>query len=407
MDLMVKKEKLEEATQNKKYSSDMIDLWQVILLLIKHKLQIFVFVMIGVVISSAIVWERERMSKATQLPEEINLKREYYTNVYEKLKYQKDKKLKKIFKLLNKIQSNKPISEIVAAQYTYKSIDHPDEFKKFNLTNFKSFNPNFMRIGSSNYHVNLLVKKSNTSVLKEELKSIYTDLSTKNQSIGRIHQKKIDAFITYVNDQKGNNDAETVDTKKLHKMFAASVRSDLSKWNSEIVDLEKAITDKVTKASKVLYSLSEQSYIDVNEDFIPLSVWMDLSNQVHRGRKFTSRQGYQIASEIALEGNAYLETVDSISRYFALKNIFNSNDRMSNELVAFIELELKSNKVFIEKPEPPRYSNKVVYLFFTMCMLIVGSLSVFVRVYLESQKGNGKFVARKAELSSALRFWKI
>lgn len=394
------------------FEEDEIDLWQLFLPLVKYKLQILLFLIVGIAIGVGWNWKKNQsnqgidnrfiigdLSRTTEVKKSFEAKLKF-------LELEKEVLYAKLMEAIDRIPDDKQVLRIVAAEYQYRLLDKPEATKTVILDKTELLNPNLMNTNPVDYTVFLIVERADTSELKKDLIKNYEDyikLAASAESIKINRSKVLNALAQ--SDLKAK-EQKTEDLKKASLLIKSNKENpQIDVLNYQIITNTNEAKKKMAEATNILNTYVDNVFFETNNSKIPLTVWNDFKKQFHNNIKDSDMVEYQQAEKIKVSFQAYLDMVLNIESYKAALHL--SNDESKNiKTIKEILPKLKEDPAFAQ---PKAY--KIVNKYSAVAVLValfIGIVSVYLRLFFSKIKiEGGGFEKRKQEFIEALRFWKL
>ncbi len=386
---------------------DEIDLWQLILPLVKYKLQILLFLLLGLAIGFGISWNNYRKTaNATKETTPQLTGAAYYQDRLEKAQNEKQVLWDKLIESMDQINGSQQIMEIVSAEYRYGISGEGAEQQSISLNNFAGFDPRFADRTPENYQLFLTVKQSDIPIVVNRLKGDYEELSKLMEEVQKVKLSLTDFKSNWL---KGKYDGNTTASDLNEILQRQELRSlpELKVLESKHRELSNNINKIMTEVEFALFSLSEQIEFESETNLMPISIWSDIAKQAHQGRRGRDRQEYQQVQATRSQSGLYINKIDEIGRIKSSFHFFDKAYDLPQQVYRLLNIELGNAKQGIPA-SGPRFNpaNKLVLISLIIAFFL-GVFSVYLRVLIiNARKGQG-FEKQKKEFIEALKFWKL
>lgn len=254
----------------KDFDEGEIELWQLLLNLLKYKVQLILVILAGLVLGIGLSWNEFKSQKT--VPTEIEDQIEYFTDLSGKYKTQADRYFSKIINLLQEFDKDQTIVEVVSLEYQYSTVDDPDSPRIIEFSNMDWLNPAVRTSPDFNSNTYLTIKQNQVEDLVNRVKNITKDQYDIDIEIGKLNTLQ---FIKRV--LKLDNDSEAY-KNSVNGISKNNAAIDINKYRET---LTKTYEDLEGKKSFLLFSLSQNIDFSITQMKVPLMFWEDIATQMH------------------------------------------------------------------------------------------------------------------------------
>ena len=393
---------------NKGSEDDEIDFFQLLLPLLKYKVQILLFLIIGILFGIGILWYKITIESVV----ESEKKHKSYQSVVANLQEKKRFMIEDFNSSINRIKSGSSILQIDGAQYRFSNKNNPEEVKTIDIDSYQSIGNKIEKDtlnqnpsdSEKDFEIILRIKRVNIDLLKQELKEAYTNYFVLNENLeGLEFHKKSNLTKTYVLiEEKQNYSPNSQQKSEVLNKKIEELRKNLLKIEDKKQETTFYIKSLNHKINFIHQTLSDDIKFETSQTEIPLKIWNDIKAQAVDGAKEQQEDILKIAFEIEV-----LEK--EITKFKLMAYIFENNLKIPLDafdwpaLKAFGETETGSAKVY---PIMEIGKKKILIISFILS-LFIGILSVYIRVFFKRAGDKEEFKSQKQEFTDAIKRWKL
>lgn len=371
-----------------------IKFWDLFLPLFKYKLQLILFVVLGITFGFYLnlIRQKDKSIPTSNVTNQIEF---FYEQIKSKER-QENHTLKKIINLVDNIEGNRKVLEVVSLEYRYETIDQLEKIKIIEFSDISWLDLNtkpFINFESNSF---ITVRHSTTLILKNKLKKAFTDYSELKKEMFELENIRLEK--TLDNPSNLNKTDNNIDIK--------------------IAELERGINELAGLISYLMFSLSEGLFIELEQAKLPLSLWSDLSFQynasklvggIRRIKDINRRPGYQRIKNIRFNFNEYINIVKQqidLSHFTLCLEKVRDFGEAINALEAY-----ESGKTLILKKKL-RESNVLKtnlkhLIIYGLIGAMFGVLTIYARVFWVNAAKSPFNNKKIDEIIDALKYWKI
>lgn len=362
---------------------DEIDLWQLILPIIRYKVQIILFLIAGLVIGFGYPHFQARNQKPSQF---VLRDAPIYESELRKLVNRQETLESRILNHINSIPEGDRLLQIEAAEFLYTIQDNPNRIHTISFNSFAGLNQNSLRYLPQNIDLILTVNRTSVVELKHKLRHTYEKLFDVTRHLADLDkQHHIQMIENLKNPQEKNKPAKSQPLVNQEQKSLQYQR-----------DIQKSLLQEIQNYH---FSLSERIDIEVESNKIP---WKLL--QIYKSQKDTDTSGKAAQDGIINLSNELLRLNERISRTQFLLQL--TQEDSSTQDILMDSPAFQKFKPAVTKARRT-VSSKKILLISVIIALFLGVLSVYVRIFMAQigqRENTGKY---KQEFVDALKSWKL
>ena len=360
---------------------DEIDFWQLILPLVKYKIQILLFLLAGFIFGLGFSWYQNREKSIAALTPKID-----YAQELKKAEGKLETSKSMLFDTIDQIQENIQLLEITGAEYYYPSKNLKERIT-FNLEAFQWFNPPFVQ---NKYGMNLTVKLTSTSELKHALKTNYTKIEKINQQISILDFERKKNLVKL-------NLSETEESQKFREV------------ENELKKLQHQYHQTLFRIRLIQHSLADRLYFDIDHNKIPLNIWSDLVQQSRVGLKDSLTPEFQQIQKIRQLEKEMMSAREDVDKFQMILYLTQNTVHLTAESYNWPSVLALADSIKIQpKPKSTQLKiSKKILLSGVLLSFFLGVASVFLRVFIRRAHKIEDYDNKKNELKNALKYWKL
>ena len=373
------------------FDEGQIDLWQLILPLLRYKFQVILIAIAGLLIG--IGYQVTRSENKIQIP--ISNERATFETSLSNLISSKQQNRRLLFQLIGNIEEGKKILQILRADFRYFMSYFPSEIilvkvnslKGFTLDKLNGLALNRERLDSKNIDLILTVRTSTTTKLKNRLSSAYKQLFS-------IEKRRSDLIW-----QRGQQllDGSGFDLIRTPKPPESEPSLHVGSIDAELASLTEIRRQLQEEIEFFHTSLTGPANVTLNSDRMPWKLWWVMKEE------YASAEDNRLQEKIAGLSNTILSLNQQISSTRFL--VFLARQKPENQQKIFSDLELRS--LFNLESAPPRVSPRKVFVVIVGLSLFLGIISVYLRAFIVGLKGKASVKRHFQELFEALKSRKL
>lgn len=406
---------------HQEFEEDEIDLFQLLLPPLKYKVQILIFLIVGVIIGIGVTWYKTTIHYTSALDEK-------YLATRSEIKFLEEKKqfaLEDFFSSIQRINGENQILKIVGAQYRFTNKNEPDKTRIFELDSYQDManigeedsNENAdedsnkdskktPKTTSANldkdFEILLRTEKVKAESLKQELNQSYkTYFNLKDKQTDLGYQKKANLATTYVLIEEKRK-SQLSNEKETFNRQILDLRKNYLKIENQIQESLTEVTDLKHEIEYIHKTLADNVFFNTTQNEIPWKIWNDIKSQTKNGEKKQQKEIKEIAFEIE-------EINTEITKFNLIGYIYQNNLKLPLDAFEWPALEAIGER---DKAKPKTYTtngtgkSKILIISFIIA-LFIGIASVYIRAFLKKAGEKGEFNPQKQELTKALKSWKL
>lgn len=347
---------------------DEIDLWQLILPLIRYKLQILIFLFIGLAVGIGYPMLKTRQTEATVPSSEALASR--IQNTENRLQREKAALASQI----QSIPDGKTIERAVSVELRFSSLDNPSSVRTIRLHPTFPISVSSADMHSPNSEILVITQSETTEAIKRQLAARYDELFSLENEITALALDSI------------NRGLETLKARENPDISPVQPLEEKTRER----DLFLAETERFNQ------SLVESIRVEIPSNRIPLHFW-----QVLRKQEGTDNQ--QLFEGIHKQATSVLSLYTDARQAKAL-HILSSEDETT--LKRMRQLPYVQGFILAPAAAPPSINRKVLWISLVIA-LFLGIFSVYVRVLLSQMARNKEMGRYRQEFFDALKTWKL
>lgn len=384
------------------FEEDEIDLFQLLLPPLRYKLQILIFLIVGVLCGIAVLWYKTTVQSVA----EIEGKYEQYQTEIKNLQEKKQFAVEDFFSAVKRVSGEDLVLQIVGAQYRFTDKNDPTNVRTIEIDSYQEM----ANIGKTTpgdaenqFDVTLRIKSLKTKELMQEISGYYNQFFKLQEKLAELeYQKKVTLALTFIHlEEKQELLVERKNTDDINKQIAEH-RKDYLEFEDSAKEVSSELTELKHKIDYIHKTLSENVYFETAQNEIPWEVWNDIKAQTKNGEKQEQAAIIAMASKV-VGFNAEINKFNLMSYIYqnSLKIPLDAFDWPA--LKAIAEVKAEKAKVF---PTVGVGKRKILIISFIVA-LFVGIVSVYIRAFVKNAGEKGAFKAQKQELLENLKSWKL
>jgi hypothetical protein len=402
-----------------------VNLWLFFLTLLKYKLQIALFLLIGLIIGLAVPWFEHMtnqsnvdiLAPAPDLAEGSlekllsNFRQDYQARLTEYLKEKSDY-LNKIYQRIDEIPEGKQILELKGAEYHYTVLDNLGKLIIIKTNLSIVLDPVVRKAPPRDYQIVYNIAKTTTFSLKNRLKKAYKGLEEIDNEILLLDLKNRKKRLLQVLVEKESTHIPNLEGKTKEQKLSV-LSKELAMLKSKIDFLKEEHKKREFQKNLIQQTLAYQIPFDVpQKKKIPANLWHKLGEVPNAGNV-----GYRYrTNEINKLYLSNRKADQVIQKLKMIDYILNSRvDLHEIDLPSVKELlQLKKGRTTKKKNKTHRKKDNAIYTitnrFLVESLVIaffIGLFSVYIRFIVVKIKEENTFEKYKSEFMEALKYWKI
>lgn len=385
------------------FEEDEIDLFQLLLPPLRYKLQILIFLIMGILIGVGYLWYKATIDSAA----EIEAKTESYKLEIKNLQEQKQFAREDFFSAIERIKGEDPVLQIVGAQYRFSNKDAPEEVRKIEIKSYQEMtNIGVARPGDAKdqFEVILHIKRFKINELMSELKALYDRYFSLQDKLAELeYQKKVNMALTFLHlEEKQKLLADKGANIGKIEQEIAEHRKEFLAFEDRKKEVFVELTDLNHEIEYIHKTLSENVYFETVQSKIPWEVWNDIKAQTKNGEKQEQGAIKAMAGKV-VSFNA------EINKFNLMDYIYENQLKIPLDafdwpaLKAISETKTEKQKVY---PTMGIGKRKILVISFLIA-LFVGIISAYIRAFVKNAGEKGTFKNQKQELLENLKSWEL
>ncbi|MBT4263369.1 MAG: hypothetical protein HOD85_04075 [Deltaproteobacteria bacterium] len=375
------------------FDEDEIDLWQLFLPLIKYKVQILLFLMVGLVIGLG--YPLYKKPQAPQQTTSIKSMSESIGNTLMRLTEELELGKQDLFSLIDQTQADGKQLLITGAEYQYTTKDNPGKVQIIKLDTFRDLKTTTTQAGT--HDLILTIESLPTTEMIKQLKNAYSELLKLDQVLLILNQKRKIGQINVFTRTNGK-DAPTIDSKNKNGDFQTNLAG--------FPRLRYAILQ--SKIQSLHDTLSAPVYFEFKHNKVPWAIWKDIKAQLKEEEEEEDKEKKMHQNVIKKKAETLKSKTAEISKYQMMDYLITNNlklpvDRFNWPSVAAVQSFLSPPTMTTTAP----ISSKKVLLICIAIALLLGIFSVYLRVFAGNLSRREGFEKQRQEFMKAFKHWKL
>ena len=387
------------------FDEDEIDLWQLFLPLIKYKVQILLFLMVGLVTGlgyplykkfppySQTASVEPINTTLTQLTEELGIEpiNTTLTQLTEELELGKQD----LFSLIDQTSADGKQLLITGAEYQYTTKSNPEIIQIIKLDTFRDLKTTTTQTGT--HDLILTIESLPTTEMIKQLKKAYSEFFKLDQELLILKQKiKISQINIYT---KTNG-------KEAPSIYSENENGDFQTYLVGFPRLRYAILQ--SKIQSLHDTLSAPVYFEFKHNKVPWAIWKDIKAQLKEEEEEEDKEKKMHQNVIKKKAETLKSKTAEISKYQMMDYLITNNlklpvDRFNWPSVAAVQSFLSPPTMTTTAP----ISSKKVLLICIAIALLLGIFSVYLRVFAGNLSRREGFEKQRQEFMKAFKHWKL
>jgi len=370
---------------------------------LKYKVQILIFLLVGVLFGTAVLWYKTTIEPVT----EIEALQNSYQLEIKNLLEEKQFATEDLYAAIKRIKREDSVLQIVGAQYRFPDKDDPQKVKTIEIDSYQEMtNVGKTAPGDTQerFEVILRIKSLKVNDLMQQLKEYYIRYLSLQENLAALeYQKKVSLALTFILIEEKQKQLlkEGQDIIAIEQQIEEQ-RNNYLEIEDQKMELQIELTDLKHELTYTHKTLAENIYFETAQKNIPWEIWNDIKAQTQNGEN----KEQTIISEMARKVIRYNA---EIYKYNLMDYIYQNDLRLpldAFEWPALKEIGEADKKVVKQYPTSGIGKKKILIISFIIA-LFAGIISVYIRVFVNKAGEKGAFKAQKQELAEALKSWKL
>jgi len=294
---------------NQDFEEDEIDLWQLFLPLIKYKLQILLFLIIGLVIGLGYPWYKKQ--QIAQISDKDQIK-----TTLERLNLELNEGKQKLLSFVDQTPANGSQLHIAGAEYQYTTRENPGEVRIIKLDTFREPKITSNADPTNSPDLILTVESLPTTEIIKKLKNAYSQLFYLDQEIlaanlkNKIEQRKI-----------------YIEENSREALPRSSVSREVDSRPEQTEKLRLKQTTLQIQIQNLHKELSYPVYFELKYKKVPWSIWKGLKTQLKEEEEEEAKHQKAISMQAAV----LKKLVAKIEKYQVMDYLLTNNIHLPAE----------------------------------------------------------------------------
>jgi hypothetical protein len=377
------------------FDEDEIDLWQLFLPLIKYKVQILLFLMVGLVIGLG--YPLYKKPQAPQQTTSIKSMSESIGNTLMRLTEELELGKQDLFSLIDQTQADGKQLLITGAEYQYTTKDNPGKVQIIKLDTFRDLKTTTTQTGT--HDLILTIESLPTTEMIKQLKKAYSEFFKLDQELLILKQKiKISQINIYT---KTNG-------KEAPSIYSENENGDFQTYLVGFPRLRYAILQ--SKIQTLHDTLSDPVYFEFKHNKVPWAIWKDIKAQLkeeeEEEEEEEEKEKKMHQGIIKMKAETLINKTAEISKYQMMDYLIKNNLKLPADRFNWPSVAAAQSFIFPLTETAPNSSKKVLLICIAIA-LFLGIFSVYLRVFAGNLTRGEGFEKQKQELMKAFKYWKL